>query len=113
MILVHLVALALIVAAVFFGSAHIAKMYSEKSQRIIVWRVQLLFLLGLTFVATLFHAIGFHGFGKFVTTISLVALIHFLWENFDRYVITSQEAKRIAKNVAYILMALILLSLFF
>ena len=98
------------ITCVVYGERFLAHELASKPyvQRFKVWRDQLLVLVGLTFAAVLLHFIGIHMLGKFATVLSNIALVVFVRENLDHYVVSSQKGKRVLKLVSYTLIIFIL-----
>ena len=108
--LMQLIGLAVVVVGLFYAERFLSKAFAGKpyAQRFRVWRDQLLVLVGLTFAAVLLHFIGIHMLGKFATVLSNIALVVFVRENLDYYVVSSQRGKRALKLVSYTLIIFIL-----
>ena len=97
-------------ACVVYGERFLAHELTKKTyvRRFMVWRNQLLILVGLTFAAVLLYLIVVHMLGKFTTVVSNIALVVFVRENLDYYVVSSQKGKNALKRVSYTLIIFIL-----
>ena len=113
--LAQLIGLALVMMGAFYGERFLARKLAEKPyvQRFKIWRDQLLILVGLTFTAVLLHFVGLHFPASLATVASKVALIWFVRENIDNYVVSSQTGKSTLKLISYMFIILILVQAIF